>query len=142
MARTSVAAVQKVIRFRNTGGNPDALLSAITTANVFLTRVCGSSYNETLAADIALMAEIEKYLAAHFFQIFKPSRSYEMAKTVSQKIETKIDFSLRLTRHGQQAMLLDVSGKLALQDKLANTGGKVTTQINWLGTDRDEVEDE
>jgi hypothetical protein len=137
VARTSATEVKKIVVVRNTVPETAALNSAITTANIVVTRVCvpyGEGYDETDADDIALLAEVEKYLAAHFFCIFKPRREFEQAKSVAQRIQTKVDLGLKLTHYGQQAIFLDVNGGLANKE-LEDATLKVNEKLEWLGTE-------
>jgi len=134
MARTSDTEVRKIVKVRPKPVETDALASGITTANTLVTYVCiPTGYDEVV--DAVLLAEIEKYLAAHFFCIFKPRRRSEQAGSVMETIESKVDLGLDVTRYGQQAKLLDVRGGLAVLDEIPPTA-KVALGLAWLGTER------
>lgn len=134
MARTTEADVKKIVKVKPTINDANALTEALVTATTVVDSiVVPRGYDETLAADIALLSQIEKYLAAHFFCIFAPRREYEMAKTVAQRIETKVDLGFNVTRYGQQAMMLDRLGGLKIANDPKNAGG---IGITWLGTER------
>jgi hypothetical protein len=131
MARTTAASVKEIVKIRSSVPDTKALNRGITTANLLVSRIVAPNYDEDNEdADAALLVEIETYLAAHFFCIFKPRRLMEMAGKVQQTIESRVDLGLRVTRYGQQAIILDVSGALA---GLAD--GKVAVGIKWLGTE-------
>lgn len=75
--------------------------------------------NAGLSSD--LLAEIEKYLAAHFMSINreKQTESESVAQEWQAKYQGKTDMGLKATLFGQQALALDTSGKLATLGKLA-----------------------
>ena len=71
---------------------------------------------------------------------YKPDFKTEKAGPVSSEIETMIGFALDLTRYGQFAMQLDLSGALAnwnrrLQAKACCTDTKsgIKPKITWMG---------
>lgn len=76
---------------------------------------------------------IERWLSAHYYAIHTPRAASEYATGVGESIETRVDLGLNVTRYGQQALILDTSGKLAqLQD---NVTGKPKRKIGarWMG---------
>lgn len=131
MTRTTSTSVKEIVKIRSSVPDTKALNRGIKTANIIVSRVCAPNYDEANDTDDAdLLVEIETYLAAHFYCIFKPRRLSEMAGKVQQTIESRVDLGLRVTRYGQQAIILDVSGALA---GLAD--GKVQVGLKWLGTE-------
>ena len=92
------------------------LTSFITTANVLVTAVCT---DDVLTTD--LLKQIELYLAAHFTCITDPM----VAKDLAGEPETKIDLNLHLTRYGQMAVVLDISGALAALEDMVEAPGAV-----------------
>lgn len=131
MARTSATEVRKIVKVRSVVAETDALNSAVTTADLVVTNVCiPTGYNET--TDAALLSEITKYLAAHFFCIFKPRQDWQMAGKVASRGEPlKVDLGLDVTKYGQQAKFLDIRGGLKAKDQEL---GSVVTGLTWLGT--------
>lgn len=75
----------------------------------------------------ALLAEIEKYLAAHFYAIRDPQYQAKRTERASAEFQGKTGMGLDLTHWGQQAKLLDVTGTLAALDKGKRAG------VAWLG---------
>lgn len=106
----------------------------ITSANELVTELCSNSdYTDTR------LALIERWLSAHFYCIFDPQASTEMAGAVQATYEGRTGTGLKFTRYGQQAMLLDTAGNLAV---LSNSLDKATKtveaqsrakSITWLG---------
>lgn len=61
-----------------------------------------------------LLKEIERWLAAHFLAIRQKQTSKEaISGAISETYEGKYDLGLNFTRYGQQAMILDPTGKLS-----------------------------
>lgn len=131
MARTTPTSVKEIVKIRQSVPDTTALNRGIKTANIIVTRICAPNYDEdNEVADADLLVEIETYLAAHFYCIFKPRRVSEMAGKVQQVVMSKVDLGLQVTHYGQQAIRLDVSGALAGLD-----AKKVQVGIKWLGTE-------
>lgn len=91
------------------------------------------------------LEKIERLLAAHFYCIRDPRTTLEHAGSIRQFFENKVDLGLRLTRYGQQAIIMDTAGNLAALD---NTMKEITKDvpgatpqqsfnITWLGTEWD-----
>jgi len=76
----------------------------------------------------ALLLEIEKHLAAHFYALRDPQYQQKRTEKASATFQGKTDLGLDLTWWGQMAKTLDVSGCLAQLDK-----GIGTPQLVWLG---------
>jgi hypothetical protein len=60
---------------------------------------------------------IETWLAAHFAAITEAQLSQETIGDATDKIESKVDLGLNVTRWGQQALALDPTGVLASSAK-------------------------
>jgi hypothetical protein len=89
----------------------------------------------------AYLLQIEVYLAAHFAAVSYLRWGQEQTGASQEQKQYKVDLSLNLTVFGQQAMILDTSGKLAkLQRRLTKDGYIGTGSITWLGT-TEEYED-
>ena len=90
----------------------------IDTANIFINEVLG-----TAGLSEALLTKIELWLSAHFTCMMDPRVSFETISSAQGTFEGKTGMSLDFTRYGQQAKLLDSSGRLANAGKLQ---GRVT----------------
>lgn len=105
MARVTIAEVQEIISYDSSITNIQPFIDA---ANLMVTAVCTS----TLLSD-SLLKEIERWLSAHFVAIRDPKLVSQSIGGASDSYETnKTDFGLKLTRYGQQAIALDISGAL------------------------------
>lgn len=84
---------------------------------------------------------IERQLAAHFYSMLNPKTTLERIGSAQVNYETnKVDFNLKLTRYGQQAIVLDTTGKLAaynnsLEKVLMKLPTGMKMQALWLGSD-------
>lgn len=104
----------------------------LKAANMMVTKWCLCGENDDDA-----LAEIERWLAAHFAFIIKPYNQMEQAGSVMQQIETKVDLGLDVTRYGQMAKRLDACGGLAAWDEqVKNPGGFRPPGVTWLGTNK------
>jgi hypothetical protein len=122
--QTTLANLAKIIEIPD-GVDPTIF---ITTANQLVTDVCGG-----FGYSAGKMALIELWLAAHFLatsDLGQESRlTSETLSDGSQAYMNKVDFNLKLTTYGQQALILDTEGGLAQLAKA--DGGKL--QLDWLG---------
>lgn len=79
---------------------------------------------------------IEQWLAAHFYAVRDPRVDTQKAGPVSQKLQYKVDLGFHVTVYGQQALLLDTAGNLALLNKQAKEGKSVASAgLVWAGTE-------
>ena len=88
----------------------DQVENYITPANLLVTRVMsGSGFSS------AELAEIEKWLSAHFVAMDDASTRIreETAGDAENKYEGKTGMRLNFTRWGQQVLLLDTTGGFA-----------------------------
>jgi hypothetical protein len=100
----------------------------IRPANTLVTEVCVPA-----GYDNDRLALIELWLSAHFCQIFDPRFSFQKADVVAAKFDQKLDLALNQTVYGQQAMLLDTKGGLALLNKRIASGIGFAIGVTWLG---------
>jgi hypothetical protein len=106
MPRTTAELVAGLVE-QDVKSVPD-LTPFIATANILVTRVCGSAgYSDE---EIEM---IERWLAAHFYCMRDPRATYETARSVAQSLQNKVDLGLATSHYGQQAMILDTKGGLA-----------------------------
>ena len=124
MPRTKPNLVRKII----TVNEEDDLQAAIDSATNLVDQVClHSGYNDTT------LELIERWLAAHFYDIFKKEAVQENIGQSQNTYQSKIELGLRLTHWGQQALLLDTKGNLAaLDNKQKNLRGRPPS-VKWVG---------
>lgn len=105
MARTTLAAVNKIIQYDSTNV-PDPQLM-IDSASLMVTNVIGT------ALDASTAELVERYLAAHLIAISDPRIQSEQIKTIQASYQVRLSDGLGITHFGSTAMMLDSSGKLA-----------------------------
>lgn len=126
MPRTTEDKVGSIVEI----DSADDVAPFITTANVMVTKVLASS-----GYDVDLLELIERYLAAHYYRIFRPQVTSESVSGVSESITLSIGQQLKQTTYGQQVLMLDVDGYFAQIQGRAETGkGKRKIGMTWLGT--------
>ena len=108
--RVTYSEVYEIFHYDTTKIASSEVTAVITTANAIVTAVCTSSVLST-----AILKEIERWLAAHFLSVGLESRLVsQSAGGASDSYETnKTGMGLKLTRYGQQACVLDISGALS-----------------------------
>lgn len=108
MARVTVDEVKTIY---NTNLTDDVLSDIIDIANNLVTEILGAS-----GLSSTRLKNIERYLSAHFAAFREPERGMVAAEWVASeaKIEFSSDFgrALDATHFGQQAAMLDTTGKL------------------------------
>lgn len=105
----------------------------ITAANHLTTNVCGASgYSDDGIG--SLMETIERWLSAHFYTIYDNQMSQGHAGSGSMGFMHKIDYGLKNSMYGQQAMMLDYLGNLAAVQNTNEIKKKIKVGITWLGT--------
>ncbi len=135
MAYTTFAQVEKIIEI-DSNITTDAA-EFIETANHLVVRLGLPTATDSSGAvyhDATSLELVERWLTAHFYAVRDPRVVREAAGSVSAQYESKVDLYLENTRYGQQALLVDHSGKLSdwntemKDDKKRSSGG-----VNWLG---------
>lgn len=106
----------------------------IRAATMLTTRACGAS-GYTDDGEDSEMEVIERWLAAHFYQISNNPLAFARAGSVAASFQYKVNYDLRNTEYGQQAMMLDTAGNLAALNNANQTRKKVTIGGDWLGRD-------
>lgn len=127
MARTTIAAVQKIISY-------DAVLIPdiqpfIDDANVMVTAIIGTAASE------ATLEMVERYLAAHLIGISDPRIQSEQVRTIQASYQVKLSDGLGITHYGSMAMQLDTSGKLSRWNKAVIAGMASAFSLVWGGKD-------
>lgn len=115
--RTTAAAVRKIVKAK---ASVD-LTPFIEAANQLVDDCCSEA-----GYDSVKERRIETWLAAHFYLVFKPNDLIQIAGTAQHTIESRVDLRLQVTRHGQQALLLDTAGGLAA---LNNSAGVIIAAV-------------
>ena len=96
----------------------------IPPANALTNKVSANDTGNVLNS--AVLAEIERYLAAHFYALYDQQFLANKTADASANYQGKTDMGLDFTRFGQMAKTLDVSGYLA-------TIGEGAPSVLWLG---------
>jgi len=125
MARTTAAEVAGIIEVDVT----ITLTPFIDVANELVTECCTSGSHTALR-----LAQIEKWLSAHFYTCRDMRAEMEKAGSVSQKLQSKVDLGFDTSHYGQMAMRLDTEGGLAALNERIKKGKRATVGVTWLGT--------
>ncbi len=106
----------------------------IAAANSLTTDLCTYKRNPYTDGYIGSKMElIERWLAAHFYAIFDAQLTQAKAGTVNVGYQYKIDYGLKGTMWGQQAIILDTKENLAKYDNSAQTKRRIKVSVGWLG---------
>ena len=81
----------------------------------------------------ALLAEIECWLAAHFYAHRDQQYSNKKTGDASATFQGTTAMNLGSTQYGQTAMMLDLSNCLSKRSKEAEQGGKIKARLTWMG---------
>lgn len=82
------------------------------------------------------LEQIELWLAAHFCSVVTPKSASEGAGPVSQNFQGSTALNFNVTVYGQQALILDTSGRLALLQRQAKGNKAVgSPSVTWMGRD-------
>jgi hypothetical protein len=104
------------------------LTTFIAMANNLTTNVCGNSgYTDGFIG--SQMEQIETLLAAHFYTMFDQQIAHAKAGTVAVMYQYKINYDLRSSVYGQQAIMLDYLGNLS---ELVNTAAVRKKVMVWV----------
>lgn len=104
-ARTTAALVRLII---DTSLSDDQVNTFIAPANLLVTAHCA---DKGMSAE--LLAEIERWLAAHFLSVRDQRVAARSIGDVSFTYQGETGLGLDATSYGQQVKLLDTSGRLA-----------------------------
>lgn len=109
MARTTAEAVKQIM------DDPPAQVGPhLKAATLVVDSVLADHLN-----DATLLQEIERWIAAHFAAIERPPKTSESIFNVSETLQQgQLGKALDATFYGQQAKVLDPSGRLANAGKL------------------------
>jgi hypothetical protein len=116
----------------------------ITAANLLVNRICVPAKDadgDPYYTDEEELTIIETWLAAHFYCVRDARTQFEGVGPLMTRFQTQVDLNLNVTEYGQQAMLLDTSGKLAEFNRTLEKGPiKRRVGVTWLGTDPEDIE--
>lgn len=121
--RSSVEEVEVLIRDYD---NDISLEPFIRMAYVLTNRVAAKDTDSLLGSDE--LAEIERWLAVHFYETRDHELSQEATEKASGQYVGQFGKGLERTRAGQNAMLFDETGYLR---RVSN--GAVVPKVSWLG---------
>jgi len=133
MARTTSIAVQRVLGDHYDTQHQPALDPFIKTANLLVNQVA----LQLSSPDTATLAEIECYLAAHFYAHADQITQSKNTGGASGSFQGQTAMVLMGTQYGQTACMLDSTGYLAKRSKEVETGQRRMATISWLGEDPD-----
>lgn len=105
----------------------------IQTANVLVDKVTARDSGSLMSASDLL--ELERYLAAHFYEHRDPQVSREKTGEASATFQGEFGKGLESSKWGRTALMLDETGLLKSLDK----GGR--TRMLWLGRSPSEQTD-
>ena len=104
----------------------------IDVANELVTECCDIPSTGYTPTRLEL---IERWLSAHFYAIRDVRAASEKAGPVAQSNMHKVDLNLAQTPYGQQAMIIDTKGALAILNQNVTEGKRTNVAVTWLGTD-------
>lgn len=113
-------------------GDVDTSIGPFIDMATALTDYVSSKDSRGLVTD-ALLVQIEKNLAAHYYSMFDPQFASKRTDDSSAKFQGEFGMHLDATRWGQAAITLDVSGTLRKLSKGVSLG-----TVTWLGKPRSE----
>lgn len=129
MSRTSSAAVQAILGY-NWDGTTD-LTPFIKTAGIVTDWLDAKDAGNEVS-DSAL-AEIEAYLAAHFYEHSDQITQTRSTGGASGSFQGQTAMVFMGTKYGQTACAIDMTGLLAKRSKEVETGQKRVASVSWLG---------
>lgn len=125
MARVTEAEVREIIK--DVSADYSDLTPFIAAATAMVDQRLDDS---ALGLSVALLKEIERWIAAHLVAVADPRRIEEKMGDGTDKFQAKLGNGLRVTHWGQTAIALDTSGTLK---KI--TDGKGTGMIQTITPD-------
>ena len=134
MPRTTPALVVGVLlKEYDSKNNPD-LTPFITIANAMVNVVVSADSAGLLTgANVPLQELIERWLAAHYYQIADPGYQSRSTGGASGSFNGQTTQTFKSTRFGQQACAMDITGWLARRDKEVEEGARRRVQVLWVG---------
>jgi hypothetical protein len=110
----------------------DSLVPFLAAAASIVTRHLVPVFPADITEDE--LTQVETWLAAHFYSIWRQRRASESASVVSASYQYNLGLYLASTMYGQQAMMMDPTGLLAALNA-ETTEGKRRQRFGvlWMG---------
>ena len=125
MARVTSATVESLLADNYDGSTDLDQFIGLATRMVDRLVTCAALKSVTFSTDE--LADIEKLLAAHFYQMSDEGYTSKSTGKASGSFKGQFADGLKRTTYGQSALILDPSGCLAAASSGARAGG------TWLG---------
>jgi len=123
--RVSAAEVREIV-------DVDSSISDLTPFIEMATLIVDEELDDSgIGHTDARLKQIELLLAAHFVCIRDPRVGNEKAGPVGASYQYKLGLGLQVTTYGQQAMMMDSSGKLA---EMNNKKGRKAASLKTIRT--------
>lgn len=122
MARVTEAEVRAIISLDDSA----SLTPYIAAANLLVEEKLVST-----GMSVARLTQVELWLSAHFAAIGNPQIQSETVGPAQVTYQQKLGLGLDATMYGQQAIVLDTSGRLGVLN--ASTGDKPISAVGIIG---------
>jgi len=131
MARVTADEVGAIIDIIDDGDDGTDIEPFISTASSLVDEVCVPAGYDDNRLNL-----IELWLAAHFYAVKDPRFQSQGIGGASGSYQGQTGMQLESTTYGQQAMILDTKGGLALLNHATQSGKRGSVGITWLGNER------
>lgn len=136
MARTTPQAVQDLLGNEYDNANKPRLTPFVNTANAMVNWLESQDIAAEGLLDVDQLELIECWLSAHYYQMTDPGYTTRSTGGASGGFQGQFTQGFKMTRFGQTALILDVTGLLAKRDKETEEGARRTTQVYAGGYDK------
>ena len=133
MARTTADNVKAILAGQWDGKTP--LDAFIATASALVDWVVTVKANQDTTLGDTLAAQVECYLAAHFYQHADQALKTKSTGGASGTFQGRDGMVFTSTDYGRTACALDITGQLARRSKEVEEGGRRRATVCWLGGD-------
>ena len=133
MARTTPQAVQDLLAGEYDGKT--RLSPYIETASVMVDWLATQDLAAEGLLNTGQLELIDRWLSAHYYQMSDSGYTTRSTGGASGGFQGQFTQGFKMTRYGQTAMILDVTGLLAKRDKEAEEGSRRVTQVYAGGFD-------
>jgi hypothetical protein len=89
-----------------------------------------------IRSNVSLLEKIERYLAAHFYQVADPGYKSLSKGGATGQFRGNDGLIFTSTVFGQQACAMDVTGALAKRSKETEEGSRHVMQMQWGGSNQ------
>ena len=132
--RTNEADVKGILQGEYDSLNQPSLSPFIDTASGVVDWLMAWDTAHCSELSATTLKAIECWLTAHYYQISDPGYSSRTTASASGAFLGQATMTLKATRFGQQALLLDSTNRLAKRDKEVEEGGRRRVQL-YVPTD-------